>query len=252
MKTKFLKFGKYKIFKINLLKNQSYIFGNNKINKQTKILKDSIENLELSFKKAFNIIFEYHIKKKEIFFVGLPQFKTDNLNHLLKQTHHFFIPNLSWINGFLFNKKAVLRHLKVKYLKNKNVKDKKLFDFFLSLKVKPKLIVICNPKQELNLLKEFLKLKIPIVVFGNEDIGHTSQYLYIVPGNFKFSFKNPRNVFNLLLYSIFKRYPKFKKVNHPIWLKQNRNIFKIRKNFTKFNKSKDRKQNYNNKNKQKS
>jgi hypothetical protein len=207
MKIKSLSFNKYKLFKFTLFKSQ---VNDDKINKfiQQNFFNSSFENLELHFKKAFKIIFKYHINSRKIFFVGLPQFKGINFNNSLKLNHtnHLFIPNSSWINGFILNKKFILRNLKYKFLKTKLFNDKKKLNFFLSLKGKPDLVVVFNPNKELNFLKEFARFGIPIITFGNT-ISNFKNF-YTVPGIYKFSFKKNQNVFTLLLYAIFKRYLK--------------------------------------------
>ena len=204
MKMKNLSFNKYKLFKFTLYKSQVNDEKRNKFTQQNFFF----ENLELHFKKAFQIIFKYHINSRKIFFVGLPQFNGLNFNNskVLNHTNHLFIPNSSWINGFILNKKFILRNLKYKFLKTKLFNDKKKLNFFLSLKGKPDLVVVFNPNEEFNFLKEFARFGIPIITFGNT-ISNFKNF-YTVPGIYKFSFKKNQNVFTLLLYAIFKRYLK--------------------------------------------
>lgn len=252
MKINILNSKKYKLFKLNLFKNQVYSSIESILSTDSRNKKNTT-SLDVSLKKVFKVIFSYHIFNKKILFVGLPEFKHEKYERILKSTQHFFIPNLSWINGFLFNRKFILKNLKVKYL-NKNTISYNYLKFFLLFKTKPDLIVVFNPEKEIELIKEFKKLKIPIISIDTSDNLSKklkNKNLYNITGNFKFVSKNSKNFFILLLSSIFKRNLKqsnyyshkyfVKNKIHPF--KQKIHSFRIKKSRFSF-KTKQSKQNF--------
>ena len=222
MKVNSIKVKKYKLFKINLLKTQSHKYKKS-LDEQNVLLDYTLEDLEVHFKKVFKIIFDYHINRRKIFFVGLPQLKNKRIKKVLKQTNHIFIPNLSWVNGFMHNKSVLLRNFIKKRISNKNL------SLFLSIKKTPDLVVVFNPDKELGLIKEFSKFNIPVIIIGDKSGFFNSQILYNIPVDSKLSFKTPHNIFNSLLYSIFKR--SLKRLNYfiPRYFFRKRGLHKFQK-----------------------
>lgn len=232
MKVNTIKIKKYKLFKINLLKTQLHKYKTS-LEDQNNLLEYTLDDLEVYFKQIFKIIFDYHINRRKIFFVGFPSIKNDRIKKLLKQTKHIFIPNLSWVNGFMHNKNVLLRN----FIK-KRIPSKKL-NLFLSIKKAPDLVVVFNPTKELGLIQEFSRLKVPIIIIGEKSGFYNSQILYNIPVDPKFSFKSPHNIFNSLLYSIFKR--SLKRLNYFIpkyfFLKKGLHKFQKRRYFYRVKKS---------------
>ena len=92
--------------------------------------------VELKFKQSLQIIYEYHLKKKYILFIGLPYC---NNHRLINSSKHSF----------------VTKNLLHKYLHNKSrVKNISLVVFF-NFKI-----------EDLNLLKELKVIKKPLIVIG--------------------------------------------------------------------------------------
>lgn len=71
-------------------------------------------NLTTRLKRAFKIIYKYHINKKKIMFVGIYQKVTQNFKKLLKKTKHVFLPDSFWNYGILTNFSASFFHFKKK------------------------------------------------------------------------------------------------------------------------------------------
>ena len=202
MKVKKIKRNKYKLLKLHILKSQVYLTKSEK-NHFENLLNLSIEQIEPYLKKALKVIYEYHINRCQILFIGFPKLHNKKFLNISKQTNHFFIPNSIWINGLFCNKLSILRYLKLKYSK-KNILQSKNIKVLLNLKKKPDLIVIYNQNLELNALNESYKLGIPIISFNNSFF-YNFKTTYKAPGNYIFEEKKIQNIYNLLIYSILKR-----------------------------------------------
>lgn len=117
-----------------------------KMHKNSDIKKNQKIQLELHFKKIFSIIFQYHKNDKTIIFLDSP--------YKFKNKQHLFLSTLHWLPGLLTNKQHVY-------------KNNDLYEKYSFLTKKPDLFVIFQDKLNDNLLKEILKLKIPIFMFGH-------------------------------------------------------------------------------------
>lgn len=170
--------------------------------KLEKKLLNSIENkkdLSLYLKKAILTIFNYHKYKKTILFVG--NFSNTNKIFINKKfkTSHIFLSDSDWVYGMLTNKSSF-----IKSLKKKN--DKKLKDYnlqkFINKTKKPDLIVLLSLNHNNALIKEALKLKIPIISFVKNNFNNFILYPIKIDKNIKI--KNFNFIF-YLLNSLFKR-----------------------------------------------
>lgn len=197
---KYIKF-KYKLLKLQLIKSKIY-------EKKTENIEDFfnivIEQTELQFKKAINIIYKYHLNQKKIFFVGIPLNFQKQFSKILKKTKHLSIPESIWINGILSNNKAISQSFKLKslkHIKKPNIKVKKIKPLFYINK-KPDLIVLINPILEKNVIEEANKLKIPIIAL-NSNLFNNFLISYKISGYFKLSntktFKNICIILDLIL-----------------------------------------------------
>lgn len=205
---------KNKIIKLHLLKSKIYLnsFLENKIN--------TLELIELYFKQALKIIYLYHLNYRKILFIGFPLINKKKFIKIMKSTNHCFIPETLWINGFFSNKFSVEKnYINKKNLydinKKKNTKLKK-FNYLFNVKINPDLIVLFQKNLNINMVKECSKLKIPIVSFGN--CFSIQKISYEIPGNYNYRLKRLIIIYNLLLYTIFKKSFKksFKKISHII------------------------------------
>ena len=130
--------------KLKTLKIKKYPLLNLYILKYARLITSKIS---INIKYLLRFIYEYHINKKTILFVGLKYSKKLN-NADLK--NHILLPKHLLNNGVLSNKK---------YLKNKTSK--------LFTTKNPNLVVIFNAEEnDINFITELLKLNIPIILCG--------------------------------------------------------------------------------------
>jgi len=188
MKLKKIRIKKYKLMRLYLIKYEAYIKDSSFM-----FVSDSIlDRLEIGFKKALFIIYQYHVFNKKILFIGLPYSRNQKILRVFLNSNHIFMPRSVWQPGFISNKD----------LGSKNSKKKGDFQKKLELKENPSLVVIFNEDQLSNIVSEILKLSIPIIYFGNSIKGFEG-ISYFIKGNFVK--KKMKNFFQFLMYSILKQ-----------------------------------------------
>ena len=77
-----------KLLKLKLIQSKVY-------NKNYNINNIKIEDIQFRLKKAFYIIYKYHVLKKRILFVGTPWRTSISLKKILKNTRHLLIPKIN-------------------------------------------------------------------------------------------------------------------------------------------------------------
>jgi len=192
MKLKKIKIKKYKLMRMYLTKYEAYIKDSSFMFVSDNVL----DRLEIGFKKALFIIYQYHIYSKRILFIGLPYSRDKKILRVFLNSNHIFIPRSVWQQGLIGNKNSVSQKLKKKIY----------FQKFLEVKENPHLVVIFNEDNLSNMVSEILKLSIPIVYFGNSIKGFEG-ISYFIKGNFVK--KKMKNFFHFLIYSILKQ-PRYK------------------------------------------
>ena len=200
MKLKTLSNLKSKLIKLELIKSKIFQNYSDKFN-----FKNNFDQLEVYLKKALMIIFQYHLNNKKILFIGIPEKARNKHRQKLKKTKHLFLPESYWIKGLLTNKVTIF-----KYIKNRInastlsvIKTKQVKNYFL-LKKKPNLIVLFNSKFQSPIMKEAIKLKIPVIAL-NPKMRSDRGTLYKIPGNYDCVDKKNNNFFLLLLNSVLKK-----------------------------------------------
>lgn len=200
MKVKNVKIVTCKLVKLQLIKSK--IYKQNSYLLSNSFFK-TLKRIEIQLKKSIQIVNNYHINNKKIFFVGVPYNVQKKYTKTLKRTNHLFIPKSMWLNGLLSNKISIFKHIQQRINKNVNNNLKILF----LIKQKPSLIILLSKKSELNALKEAIKFRVPVVVVVNEkpcinsDVGYN---IYC-----KACFLSSRvllKLFYFLLNSLFKKY----------------------------------------------
>jgi ribosomal protein S2 len=162
------------------------------------------EDIEYRLKKAFHIIYKYHVFKKNILFVGTPIYLNPKT---LKNTKHFIIPETFWKNGVLTNKISFFKHLP----KNKKINNK-VSKFLFQLKKNIDLIVLLNESTNKSAQNESYLAKIPTVSLNDKLDIHKNKTNYKIPGDFQFFNKKIRdNFFYSILIAILKKEKKTKK-----------------------------------------
>jgi ribosomal protein S2 len=171
-----------------------------KINKIEQNIHSNI--LESHLKKIFSVIFEYHKNKKTIIFLGIPKRIENKYKKTFSKTRHIFLPEYYWINGLLTNKNSLFKYIKKRIFLNKKINIHNLQQYF-SINRKPNLLVNFNVELNKNLLKESMKLKIPVINIFNEP--NDNKVLYQISSNIKLNEKKyDKYVFNIL-YSVISK-----------------------------------------------
>lgn len=193
---------KPKLVKLQLIKFKIYKSDSNE--KSKKITENMcLEFIELNLKKALHIIHNYNIKKKTIFFIGLPKKIQNDYVKLLQQTNHLFFPEFIWIKGILTNKVSIFKYIQQQI--NSNIKSHNIdLKLLFSIQRKPDLIVLFNKKTESEAFQEAIKLRIPVIAI-TIDLSLEKGILYPIYGNFRFLNKRLGNLCFILLNSILKK-----------------------------------------------
>ena len=95
MKLKRLKFSKYSFFKLCLL-----TFGNQNF---------TDENLESNLKYLLKTLYNFHYSRKRLLFIIPKYFYENKYTVYIKNSDHYVFFKESWVNGFICNRKYVLR-----------------------------------------------------------------------------------------------------------------------------------------------
>lgn len=154
------------------------------------------------------IIFEFHKLNKNIVFVGFPDINSYKFSLLFNKFNYKSLKKKVWVNGLLSNTNSLIYYLNSKRLSNISKKNNLLLfqnlNNLIELKKLPDLIVVFSTEENLQLINESNRLKIPIIAFNNNS---NSKLLVISIFNFKdsFSVKLTSNFFYFLISSIFVR-----------------------------------------------
>ena len=130
MKTKKIKNSKFKLFKYNLLKLQ--IYSNKPFFNSINLSNNILEQIEAYLKQVLKVIFNYHIWKFKILFIGFPIVSKIKQMKLLHFTNHEFITEKSWITGIFRNRFSILTYIKL----IQSQKFSENIDLLLSVKTK--------------------------------------------------------------------------------------------------------------------
>jgi hypothetical protein len=212
MKLKKNIFEKYNFSHTNIINIKSYLSFLKQSNK-LKLLNfessfQSLKTIELNLKKVLKIIFEFHKLNKNIVFVGFPDINSYKFSLLFNKFNYKFLKKKVWVNGLLSNTNSLIYYLNSKRLSNISKKNNlRLFqnlNNLIELKKLPDLIVVFSTEENLQLINESNRLKIPIIAFNNNS---NSKLLVISIFNFKdsFSVKLTSKFFYFLISSIFVR-----------------------------------------------
>ena len=141
----------YTLIKLHLLKYQIYRKNISKLS-----FYNSLNFLELNLKRILNLIYLYKHHNKKILFIGFPYNKK---NRFFKLSNHLFLPKNFWIHKKSINTNEYLLKIKQKIDLQKTNSIIKNYD----------LIVFFNPNmQHIEVLQEFKKFQIPVILIGNK------------------------------------------------------------------------------------
>ena len=149
-----MKLKRLKAFKHNFLKMCILIFGN----QNSSEINSYNDNLESNFKCLLKIIYNFHYSRKKLLFI-VPKYLYENKHSVfIKNSYHQVFLKEKLFNGFICNRKYVLKEDVVGGSKNL----RKLLEIDV-------VIIFDVVKKDKGLLNELNSLDIPIICFGISD-----------------------------------------------------------------------------------
>ena len=175
MKIQNFKIKLFNLTKLYLLKYKIY----NNFPITDSLILNFLTYTEFTLKQSLNLIYNYHLKKKKILFIG-ESYSKKNYN-FLKTSGHISIPKSVLVNGSFKNN---------------------LPSNIISYKKKPNLVVFFDCKYtDLSILKQLDNLNIPVVIFGNSTISNCNKYYNIFSNSKQIELNN---FFQFLVFSVIK------------------------------------------------
>src|SRR5210317_518132 len=209
---KIKKFKSKQILKLHLLKSRVY---EQIIKKKSSNVLNEMDLLQTitSFKKALQVIFQYHNADKRVLFVGVPKKLEFRINKLTK---HIAVSNVFNLQGIISN---YAKNTSSGNFSGNKINTAKALE--LKLSKKPDLIVLFSHEKRENLISESYFAKIPLILFNEDTSGRKSiDTFYEVPGNENNLMNSSnQNLFSMGLNFLFKV------------SKKNRNTLKSQKYF---------------------
>ena len=210
---KIKKFKSKQILKLHLLKSRVYEQIVKKKNSTSLTDMDLLQTIT-NFKKALQVIFQYHNSNKFVLFIGVPKKLEFRINRLTK---HVAVSNI-------FNLQGIISNYSKNFSKRDTLKNKSKTNLLRSLQPKlskkPDLIVLFSHEKKANIIIESSFAKIPLIIFNNEtNIKESRNTFYTVSGNENNLMSDSnKNLFSMGLNFLFKT------------RKKRRNITKSRQN----------------------
>lgn len=193
---KIRKFKFRQILKLHLLKSK--VYEHHKKKNSSYLTDRTLSYVIANFKKALQIIFQYHKMNKRILFIGLPSKLELKINHL---TNHIAVSSSFDLQGVLSNTNDI-KQLKIK---------KGMFKYHSKtllpkLSRKPNLVVLFAHYKYESIISESYVAKIPLILVGDSNSVQASWSNYNVFGikNDLFS-SSQKNIFFLGLNFLFKK-----------------------------------------------
>ena len=196
---KIKKFKSKQILKLHLLKSRVY---EQIIKKKSSSSFNEMDLLQTitSFKKALQVIFQYHNAEKRVLFIGVPKKLEFRINKLTK---HAAVSSVFNLQGIISNYSK--NHTTGNIFNNK-VKMTSLKSLELKLSKKPDLIVLFSHEKKENLISESYFAKIPLIIFNADSTSRNIvDTFYKVPGNENnLMTTSNQNLFSMGLNFLFK------------------------------------------------
>ena len=189
------------ILKLHLLKHRTYEQSFAKNNNTNLVTDLTLNETIFNFKKALQIIFQYHTRNKRILFIGVPTKLEAKIN---KTTSHVAVPQDLNIQGLISNQSNKNLTSTKQSSKQKTAKFKSLLP---KLSKKPDLVVVVAHEKIDAIYKECLVAKLPIINFKSEGISKETWSTYSY--DLQLSTKNSsltadKNLFSIGLNFLFK------------------------------------------------
>lgn len=209
---KIKKFKSKQILKLHLLKSKIY---EQTVKKNNFLVEPNLTQTVANFKKALQVIFQYHNAKKKILFIGIPKKLEFKVNRLTK---HVAVPSS-------FNFQRIFSS----YLKDYDIKNNfssSTSNYFLpKLSNKPALIVLFSHDKTDNIALESYSTKIPLIVFNANSLDSNLNNFYRVQGNGNnLTNLDNQNIFYLglnFLFKIHRKNPNISRDNSSKFFKPN-------------------------------
>lgn len=193
MKVKKIKFRQ--ILKLHLLKSK--VYERNEKKNSLRLLTDmSLVYVISNFKKALQIIFQYHKMNKRILFIGIPSKLELKINQL---TNHVSVSDSFDLQRFVSKNDGNI-------LPNTSKTTKKSVPKSLLPKLSktPDLIVLFSHYKKESIISDIRIAKIPLILFNEQNSPH---FDYNVSGiKIDQSLANHKNIFFLGLNFLFKKF----------------------------------------------
>ncbi len=198
------KFRSKQILKLHLLNSKMYECATK--NGSSGFITDfNLTKVISDFKKALDVIFEYHQASKKILFVGLPKNLELKINRL---THHVAVNRDFELQSLLTNSS---RSLKFPKTENQLPSKANLKPFASKFLQKPDLVVLLAHEKKQNIIVEKNLTKIPLIVFSSENnfrISSPSSFYNIAGFNENLISTSEKSLLFLGLNFLFKRFKK--------------------------------------------
>lgn len=199
MKVKKFKFKQ--IFKLHLLKSRMYEQVMKKKGSNFLAENDLVQTIT-HFKKALQVIFQYHSVNKRILFIGVPKKLEFRINKL---TNHVAVSHVFNLQGIISN---YSKNFNVEKVIQQKSKGNLLPAFVPKLAKKPDLIVLFSHNKKHTIISESYFAKIPLIVFNSDEslTNNGFSQFYEVQGNENHLMNTSnQNLFSIGLNFLFKR-----------------------------------------------
>ena len=187
------------------MKTKEVLFNNKFINKTFKfnIYDLTVSNIKFNFKKFLQIFFGLRRFRSKIFLIGFSDSQYCNFSKLFKFFKINYFKGDVWIPGLFSNHKFIYKFIRIKrlniVLKKKDVNHIKDFYKIFRSSSLPDLIIFYERKPYTKyILKECLKLKIPVIILFDINYQYDSNLIKVFHSNIK------KEIFNKYLFSILK------------------------------------------------
>ena len=196
---KIRKFKFKQILKLHLLKSKVYEHYEKK-NNSSYLTDVSLSNVVTNFKKALQIIFQYHKTGKLILFVGLPQQLELKVN---EATNHVAVPSHFNLQGVIFNTNTP-NSFKFK----KSLTKSHPLALLPKLSKKPDLVVLFSHYKQESVISESYVAKVPLILFDDDAMTSSKVWSnYNVSGlKSELSSLNQKNILFFGLNFLFRKF----------------------------------------------
>lgn len=213
------------------MKTKEVLLNNKSISKAFKfnIYDLTFNNIKFNFKKFLHVFFGMRRFRSKIFLIGFSDSQYCNFSKLFKFFKINYFKGDVWIPGLFSNHKFIYKFIKIKrlniLLKKKDVNYIKDFYKIFRSSSLPDLIIFYERKPYTKyILKECLKLKIPVIILFDINYQYDSNLIKVFHSNIK------KEIFNKYLFFILKILLKKERIIEKKIRDRRKQYFKHKKN----------------------